>query len=53
MLENTHSSTHEVSMHEFFPQVPLSILSGRNVCYYLFELARIVDKRMATTIRIG
>jgi hypothetical protein len=36
-----------------FPQVPLSILNGRSVCYYLFVLARIIDKRMAIALGIS
>jgi hypothetical protein len=36
-----------------FPQVPLSILSRRSVCYCLFVLVGIIDKRMATTLGIS
>lgn len=36
-----------------FLQVPLSILNGRNVCYCLFVLTRIIDKRMVTTLGIS
>jgi hypothetical protein len=36
-----------------FLEVPLSILSGRSVCYCLSILASIIDKRMAIALGIS
>ncbi len=36
-----------------FPQVPLSILSGRSYCYHLFVMVGIIDKRMLVAFGIS